>query len=79
MDKAYIDYLLFGQWTSEGIFFVTWMKENAVYEVVENRHLARRKNILRDDKTKPENQVICSNKRKCSVDSDLDSSENKCI
>lgn len=37
MDRAYNDYVLFARWTSEGIFFVTRMKDNAVYTVIENR------------------------------------------
>lgn len=48
MDKAYNDYLLFGRWTEEGIFFVTRMKENALYEVAEERPLPQNRNILAD-------------------------------
>jgi len=31
-DRAYNDYKLFGQWTENGVFFVTRLKDNAVYE-----------------------------------------------
>ena len=48
MDKAYNDYLLFGKWTDEGVFFVTRMKDNALYEVVEERPLPQNRNILAD-------------------------------
>lgn len=33
-DKAYIDYKRFYQWSEQGIFMVTRMKENAVYEQI---------------------------------------------
>jgi hypothetical protein len=32
-DKAYNHYLQFAKWTQQGVFFVTKMKKNAVYEV----------------------------------------------
>ena len=41
MDRAYNDYRLFARWTEDGVFFVTRMKENAVYEVVEEREAQR--------------------------------------
>ncbi len=47
-DKAYNDYTLFSQWTDNGVFFVTRQKENAVYEVVEDRKLPQRRRILAD-------------------------------
>lgn len=48
MDRAYNDYKLFGSWTENGIFFVTRLKENADYEVVEERTVPRNRNILAD-------------------------------
>jgi hypothetical protein len=45
MDRGYTDYALFGRWTLAGVFFVTRMKDNAVFtvdaefEVPENRHI----------------------------------------
>ena len=47
-DRAYNDYVLFSQWTENGIFFVTRQKENAVYEVVEERDIPRYRSILSD-------------------------------
>ena len=35
MDRGYIDYALFGRWSMAGVFFVTRLKENAAFEVVE--------------------------------------------
>src|SRR5210317_1963403 len=34
-DRAYNDYRLFGQWTADGIYFVTRLKRNADYDLVE--------------------------------------------
>lgn len=47
-DRAYNDYTLFSQWTDNGIFFVTRQKENAVYEIVDQRKLPKHRPILAD-------------------------------
>ena len=47
-DRAYNDYTLFSQWTDYGIFFVTRQKENAVYEIVDQRKLPKHRPILAD-------------------------------
>jgi len=49
MDKAYTDYSLFGRWTEEGVFFVTRMRDNAVYEVVSQKQVPQNRNILSDE------------------------------
>jgi hypothetical protein len=36
-DRGYNDYRLFGQWCTEDVFFVTRMKRDALYEVVQER------------------------------------------
>jgi len=51
-DRAYNDYRLFGNWTERGVFFVTRMKANADYDVVEVRRAPGRSNVLMD-------QIIC--------------------
>jgi hypothetical protein len=48
-DRAYNDYRLFAQWTSQGVYFVTKMKENALYEVVGDRDVPPNRNILKDE------------------------------
>jgi hypothetical protein len=48
MDRGYNDYALFGNWTENGIFFVTRLKENADYEVIEERAVPKNRNILED-------------------------------
>ena len=47
-DRAYNDYRLFGSWTSQKVYFVTKLKENAQYEVVGEGKLPRHRNILKD-------------------------------
>ena len=48
MDRGYIDYTLFDMWTDKRIWFVTRMKKNAVYRVVENLPVPANRNILAD-------------------------------
>jgi transposase len=49
MDRAYNDYRQFAQWTEQGVYFVTRMKDNAVYEVVETRDVPLYRNIVSDE------------------------------
>jgi hypothetical protein len=48
-DRGYNDYRLFGQWTAQGVYFVTRMKENALYEVVGERPVPQNRHILKDE------------------------------
>jgi hypothetical protein len=48
MDRGYNDYQLFGKWTDWNVFFVTRLKENAAYEVVESAMGPLPRNILAD-------------------------------
>jgi len=48
VDRGYCDFELFARWNNSGVFFVTRLKGNAAYEVVENRPLPYRFNILAD-------------------------------
>jgi hypothetical protein len=47
-DRGYNDYRLFAKWTDAGVFFVTRMKDNALFEVVEEREPPQNRNILKD-------------------------------
>jgi hypothetical protein len=49
MDRGYNDYTLFAEWTEVGVFFVTRAKDNMVYEVVEEREVPKRGNVLSDE------------------------------
>jgi hypothetical protein len=48
-DRGYNDYDLFGRWTAQGVYFVTRMKDNAVYEVVGERRIPQNHHILKDE------------------------------
>jgi len=48
MDRGYNDYKLFDFWTEKGIFFVTRLKENADYVVVQKQTVPQNRNILSD-------------------------------
>jgi len=48
MDRGYNDYDLFGSWTERGIYFVTRLKENAVFRVVKKLRVPERSNVLDD-------------------------------
>jgi hypothetical protein len=42
MDRGYVDYAWFGRLTTDGVFFVTRLKDNARYRVVEDRRVPER-------------------------------------
>jgi hypothetical protein len=48
MDRGYNDYKLFASWTENGIYFVTRMKDNADYRVVEYRTIPITGDVLSD-------------------------------
>jgi hypothetical protein len=47
-DRGYNDYALFAKWTEAGVYFVTRMKSNTVYEVVKEHPLPEHRNSLAD-------------------------------
>jgi len=47
-DRGYNDYRLFAEWTKTGVFFVTRLKANAQFEVVEEREPPQHRRILKD-------------------------------
>ena len=48
IDKGYYDFNLFRKWTKKEIWFVTRLKKNAAFEVVEERAIPKIGNILQD-------------------------------
>ena len=48
-DRGYADYEWFTSLTEHGVCFVTRLKENADYGVVEKREVPRRRGVLRDE------------------------------
>lgn len=47
-DKGYIDFALFGNLCRTGAYFVTRLKDNAVYRIVEYRTVPQRSNVIQD-------------------------------
>ncbi len=47
-DRGYIDYGWFGSLTEEGVFFVTRMRRDMVYRVVEEREVPQNRQVLAD-------------------------------
>lgn len=47
-DRGYNDYRLFANWTESGVYFVTRMKDNALFDVVEEREPPQNRNIVKD-------------------------------
>jgi Transposase DDE domain/Domain of unknown function (DUF4372) len=47
-DRGYNDYRLFGRWCAEGVFFVTRMKRDARYTVVQQRQFMPEGNVVND-------------------------------
>jgi hypothetical protein len=48
-DRGYNDYELWGSWTDQHVYFVTRMKDDAVFEVLSSNHLPRNRHILKDE------------------------------
>ena len=48
-DRGYTDYDLFGQWTTQKVYFVTRMKDNALYEVVGEKRVPENRHVLKDE------------------------------
>jgi hypothetical protein len=48
-DRGYNDYALFGHWTADHVYFVTRMKDNAVYAVVKKNKVPRNRHVLKDE------------------------------
>ena len=49
MDRAYNDYVLFNRWTEQGVYFVTRMKSNTRYQVVQAFDVPKNRNIISDE------------------------------
>jgi len=48
MDRGYNDYALFGRWTAQEIYFVTRLKDNAAYQVINQCAVPANRNIRSD-------------------------------
>jgi hypothetical protein len=47
-DRGYNDYRLFSKWTEEAVYFVTRMKDNALYTIVEEREVPQNRFVVKD-------------------------------
>lgn len=47
-DRGYSDFRLFAKWTDANVYFVTRMKDNTLFEVVEEHEVPKHRNILKD-------------------------------
>jgi hypothetical protein len=48
-DRAYTDYTLWGRWYSQRVYFVTRMKDNALYEVIGDKRAPQHRHVLKDE------------------------------
>ncbi len=48
-DRGYTDYSLWGRWCSQEVYFVTRMKDNALYDVIGDRKVPHHRHILKDE------------------------------
>lgn len=61
-DRGYWDYAFFGRLCRQGVFFVTRLKENALYDVLETRDIPERGNVLSDEVIRlssPKARALC--------------------
>jgi hypothetical protein len=49
MDRAYIDYELWAKWTTQGMFFVTRLRHDLKIDIVDERPVPQKRNVLQDD------------------------------
>jgi hypothetical protein len=48
-NRGYNDYALFVRWNAQGLYFVTRMNENALYEVLGEKKVPQNRNVLKDE------------------------------
>ncbi len=48
IDRGAVDYKLFGDWTEDGVYFVTRLKDKASYRVVKRLRVPENRHILKD-------------------------------
>jgi len=65
MDRGYNDFKLYYRWTQNRIWFVTRMKDNVAYEVIEDRKDPPNSNILSDQVIR---FTVPASKKKCPIE-----------
>ena len=48
-DRGYTDYGLWGQWCYDKVYFVSRLKDNALYEVIGNQAVPQHRHVLKDE------------------------------
>lgn len=48
-DRGYTDYTLWGRWCSQHVYFVTRMKDNALYEAIGDKEVPQHRHVLKDE------------------------------
>jgi IS4 transposase len=48
IDRGLVDYALWASWTEQGVYFVTRLKDNADYRIVQRNPVPKNGNILKD-------------------------------
>jgi len=48
-DRGYVNYALYSEWTSQGVYFVTRLKRNAMYSVIHENPIAWHSTVIRDE------------------------------
>ena len=48
-DRGYTDYALWGRWCCQRVYFVTRMKDNALYEVIGDKRVPQHRHVLKDE------------------------------
>ena len=48
MDRAYVDYDLWAKWTTQGAYFVTRLRRDLQFKVIQNRQVPKNRNIISD-------------------------------
>ena len=48
-DRGYTDYTLWGRWCAQQVYFVTRMKDNALYEVIGSKEVPHHRHVLKDE------------------------------
>jgi hypothetical protein len=48
-DRGYTDYTLWGRWCSQHVYFVTRMKDNALYEAIGDKKVPLHRHVLQDE------------------------------
>jgi hypothetical protein len=48
-DRGFNDYALFDHWCTTGVWFVTRMKDNATYDVLQTHEIPKNRSILKDE------------------------------